>query len=197
MKSTFRLLSVLFAVTTLSISLTVSAVEDCRIVVGGAPKPLEIGDPFQYVNQTALGFKPDLVFESSRHGNGDVYHKITAQSPDGKTLGRIEFRFAEAGKKLFITYVTRNDSVRGTGLPKAMLAKILKYNPDVRFIDANLMQINALVVDRFLRTGMPLEQAVLKAPTAQMAYELGFTKVGELKDYSFFTEGSYHLMLGR
>ena len=160
----------------LSISSTVLAIEECAI---------------------KLGFRPIIEITEPIQRGSLINRKVTAKTPEGEPLGKIEYRLENDGQKLFITYVTRSDSARNVGLQKVMFQEILNHNPNVQMVDANLMQINALVIDKHYRQGMPLSQAVLKSPTGSMLFELGFKRILVLKDYSFHNEGAYHLLISR
>ena len=191
----FRFLSFLLGVFALSICLTVSAVEDCRVLVGGQAH--QAVDPQAFINESILGFKPQLKMQEPKLSGKQILRTIMAFGPDGQVLGKIDFRVEDSEQKLVISYVVRVDRARGAGLPKAMLAQILNQHPNIKTVVAEFMDINALVVDQQRRSGLSLEEAILKAPTAKAAVELGFTNIDKVKDYSFCTEGAYHLTLSR
>jgi hypothetical protein len=168
--------SISIALFVLSISLTVSAIEDCG---------------------HKLGFIPEVQFLEPKNAGGITNHTIVAKNSDGTVLAKIDYRLDNSDQKLFINYVTRDESVRNVGLPKAIFVKILAQYPNIHEVDANLMHVNALVIDRHLYRGTPPEVAVFLSPTGKMLYELGFKKILILKDYSFYLEGSYHLLVSK
>lgn len=184
---TYKIFAILVLTVSLSISSTVVAANKCSPLFSSKflptaerlPFDLRSIEPEAIPNFQALGFHPQISDSIEFAGKRLVYALDPLDLKKG--VGSLSYLLFNEGRRLKVDYVVVAKEFRRNGISEALLAQVLRENPQITEIEALLDQTNGEVIKQKIAEGYGLHDAILASPEGRMNARFGFTKTIEYR----------------
>lgn len=121
------------------------------------------------------------IFPVSEPGNSRVDLRME-RATDGEELGRIEYQIGgKNGDELRIDSISVPEDFEMRGVSTELIREAIETHPNIRKIRSYLREDNAEAVEKALREGLDLNEAVKASPAYKARKKLGFGHIESVK----------------